>query len=316
MALETRDAGKAPGLMIVPIGLVFERKEAPRSRVLVQVGEAIDMDRWSAKHGQREADALTAEIDTRLRAVTLNYATTDDAARATRLASLVAVLFEDVPAIGAVDRRLGSETTIARRIDALSMMLATAERSVRPRADQLARRLDAVQRVANAHGVLLEDVGVELRMLPAARFVVREGWLLLVGGPIALWGRVNHWLPFRAARAVAMRSIGSASDPAMRTVLAGTALVAGAYLAQTLVVGLIWGPLIAALYLVSLPLAADIHFYLSERLDRAARRARAFLRFRRDPSLQRRLASELAQLRGDVVAFDRLHGAPSAAGLP
>ena len=38
MALEAMTSGSAPDLAIVPIGLVFERKEAPRSRVLVQVG--------------------------------------------------------------------------------------------------------------------------------------------------------------------------------------------------------------------------------------------------------------------------------------
>ena len=88
----------------MPIGLTFERKEAPRTRVLVQIGEPIVMDRGSAAPTIAAADALTAEIDARLRAVTLNYATADDAARAVRLASLIAALFDDVPAIGVVDR--------------------------------------------------------------------------------------------------------------------------------------------------------------------------------------------------------------------
>src|SRR5207302_1292009 len=82
----------------------------------------------------------------------------------------------------------------------------------------------------------------------------REGWWLLVGGPFAVWGRLNHWLPFRAARAVAMRSIESAADPAMRTVVAGAAFVVATYLAQTAVVAAIWGRLWALLYLISLPL--------------------------------------------------------------
>ena len=64
----------------------------------------------------------------------------------------------------------------------------------------------------------------------------------------------------------------------------------------------------ALAYLVSLPIAADINFYLSDRLRRAVRRARAFLRFRRDPALQERLSDELASLRDDVLAFDRALG--------
>ncbi len=46
MALDALSAGAAPDLAIVPIGLVFERKDAPRSRVLVQVGEPILVDAW------------------------------------------------------------------------------------------------------------------------------------------------------------------------------------------------------------------------------------------------------------------------------
>ena len=90
----------------------------------------------------------------------------------------------------------------------------------------------------------------------------------------------------------------------MRTVLAGAALVLLAYLAQTLAVAAVWGPMVAAGYLVSLPIAADINFYLSERIRRAACRARAYLRFRRDPELQQRLDGDLTALRQDVIAFE------------
>jgi hypothetical protein len=79
---------------------------------------------------------------------------------------------------------------------------------------------------------------------------------------------------------------------------------------QTIAVAVLWGSPIAALYLVSLPLAADVNFYLSDRIRRARRRARAFLLFRRDPALQRRLDEELTRLRDDVVKFDASLRAP------
>lgn len=305
MALQARDAGDVEGLAIVPIGLTFERKDAPRSRVLVQIGEPISIDSWREPVGTSAAEALTAEIETRLRAVTFNYLTVDDAARAVRLASLIAALFEPLPNMGVVDRRLGAETAIARRIEELSTRLPFADASLRAQADALVRRLDAVQRVAAKHGVLIEDVGITLERRLALRFVLREGWLLAVGGPVALWGRLNHWLPFRAARLVAMRSVDSAADPAMRTLVAGAVFVLLTYLAQTALVATVWSPIVALAYLVSLPIAADINFYLSDRLTRAVARARAWLRFRRDPGLHHRLMDELALLRADVLAFDR-----------
>jgi glycerol-3-phosphate O-acyltransferase / dihydroxyacetone phosphate acyltransferase len=313
MALEARDAGDVQGLAIVPIGLTFERKDAPRSRVLVEIGEPILMDSWRAPANAAPHEALTAEIDTRLRAVTVNYATSDDAARAVRLASVIAALLEDVPSIGAFDRRLGVETDLARRIEELSARLPYADAALRAQADQLTRRMEAIQGVAAKHGVMIEDVGISLAGRRVARFIAREGWMLVVGGPIALWGRINHWLPFRAARALASRSIDSAADPAMRTLVAGLVFVLLTYLAQTAVVAALWGPVVAALYLASLPIAADINFYLSDRLQRAVRRARAYLRFKRDPGLQLRLSEELATLRIEVVAFDRALGARDTA---
>lgn len=316
MALYAREAGDVSELAILPIGLTFERKEAPRTRVLVQIGEPILLASWQAPPNTAPADALTAEIDARLRAITLNYQTVDDATRAVRLAAVIAALFEEVPSIGVVDRRLGAEMAIARRIDDLSSKLHYADDDMRRQADQLVQRLDAIERVAAKHGILIEDVGISLAPQRALRFIAREGWLLIVGGPIAIWGRVNHWLPFRAARLIAMRSIDGASDPAMRTLVAGTAFVVLTYLAQSAVVAAVWGAKVALAYLISLPLAADINFYLSDRLLRAVHRARAFLRFRRDPDLQVRLSEELALLRQAVVAFERALVSPRPVSTP
>lgn len=300
-------------LAILPIGLTFERKDAPRSRVLVQIGEPILVDSWQQSSDAPPADALTVEIDARLRAVTTNYASTDDAARAVRLASLVVALFDAVPDARMQARGLGTEAIIARRIDDLTRRVRNADDALRARADRLVRRLDAVQQVAANHGLLVEDLGISLAVRDGARFIAREGWTLLVGGPFALWGRVNHWLPFRAARLVAARSVESAADPAMRTLIAGVAFVSMSYLVQTLIVALVFGRLVALCYVASLPIAADINFWLSERLRRTLRRARAYVVLRRDPALRRRLEAELATLREDVIDFERaLTSVPSS----
>lgn len=304
MALSARDSGRVPGLTILPIGLVFERKEAPRSRVLVQIGEPIPVDEWTPGEGRAPAEALTDEIALRLRALTLSYATTDDAVRAVRLASLIATVFDDTLRVDEV-RSLAVDTAIARRISELTTRLETADDSIRVAADGLTRRLDALQADAHRNGVLLADARIDTSWRSASSFVIRELWVLAIAGPMALWGRVNHWLPFRAARAIAMRNVESAADPAMRTIVAGAAFVVLAYLAQTAVVGLVWNWLAAAAYLVSLPIAADVNFYLSDRLRRALLRARAWVRFRRDPALQAKLCTELEALRNDVVRFER-----------
>lgn len=304
MALDAWSSGAATALAIVPIGLTFERKDTPRTRVLVQVGEPLHVQRWCAGEHAHPVEELTREIDARLRAVTLNYASADDAARTVRLASTIAALLEEPRPLGQVDRELGVETTIARRIEELSTRTSAADSGLRSRADSVVERLEALHRVAASRGILLEDIGIELTVGAGVRFTVREGWLLLVAGPVALWGRVNHVIPFRVTEWLALRSIDSAADPAMRTVVAGAALVLLAYLAQTVVVGLVTSPLVAILYLASLPLAADVNFVLSDRLRRAARRARAFFLLYANRDLREQLTTELALLRVEVLALD------------
>jgi hypothetical protein len=90
----------------------------------------------------------------------------------------------------------------------------------------------------------------------------------------------------------------------MRTVVAGAAIVLLTYLAQTIVVGLVTSPLVAIVYLASLPLAADVNFILSDRLRRAARRARAFFLLNANAELRERLTAELSLLRAEVLALD------------
>ena len=303
IALDGARTAGVHGLVVVPVGLNFERKEWMRSRILVQIGEPISMDRWAPDDEATAVDELTAEIDARLRAVTLNYASADDAARARALASSLVRLIEDTPEVGSRDS-LRSEVVIARRIEEARVALESADEATRERVDVLLTRLAAFERLLAREGVALDDVGISRAFLPGARFVAREGWRVVVGGPVAAWGNLNHWIPFHLARAVAMRSVETASDPAMRTIVATTSLVVVFYLVQGAAVWRWIGPLAAVLYLVSLPIAADISFALRDRLWRARQRARAYLKFRRDPALQQRLIDELRWLRAEALAVD------------
>jgi 1-acyl-sn-glycerol-3-phosphate acyltransferase len=65
LALSARDDRSIRGVRILPLGLVFEDKGSPGSRVGVHIGEPIEMDEWpNSDHA-----ALTAHIFRRLREV-------------------------------------------------------------------------------------------------------------------------------------------------------------------------------------------------------------------------------------------------------
>jgi len=306
IALEACDEGGVQGLYIVPIGLTFERKDAPRTRVLVQVGDAIALDRWTHR-GDGAVAALTEEIDARLRAVTQNYETADDASRAASLSALLAALFRDAPSSVGSTRSLRLDVSLARRIEAARRALARgADNPLRARTDALLRALATFEERLALHDVALDDVTVSAAGRHAAPFVLREAWVLAIAGPVALWGAINHWVPFNAARMIARRSIQSASDPAMRTIVAGAALVLAVYLVQGALVALLAGWVVAAFYVASLPLAADVNFLLRERLTRVVHRARTYLLFRGRPKLREQLQCELERLRDEALEIERL----------
>ena len=306
IALEARDEGGVHGLEIVPVGLTFERKQTPRTRVLVQVGEPIVLDHWAIS-GESAVSALTEEIDARLRTVTQNYETVDDASRAAALSALFAALFRDEPPSVGSARPLRVDVSIARRIEeARRALIRCADDRLRARTDDLLRSLAAFESRLAIHRVAVEDIAVSIESRYAAPFVLREGWVLAIAGPMALWGALNHWLPFHGARLIARRSIESASDPAMRTIVAGAGLVLAFYIAQGALVAWLAGWLAALVYVASLPLAADVNFVLRDRLRRARRRARTYLLFRRRPRLHAQLQSELQRLRGEALEIERL----------
>ncbi|HKW46766.1 MAG TPA: lysophospholipid acyltransferase family protein [Gemmatimonadaceae bacterium] len=305
IALEARDEGGVHGLQIVPVGLIFERKQTPRTRVLVQVGEPIVLDRWAVT-GDHAVSALTEEIDARLRSVTQNYETVDDASRAAALSALLAALFQNEPPSVGSSHSLHVDISIARRIDEARRGLTRADDRLRARTDALLRSLATFEDRLALHRVALEDISVSAEPRFAAPFVLRESWVLAIAGPIALWGTINHWLPFHGARIIARRSIESASDPAMRTIVAGAGLVLAFYLAQGALVAWLAGWLAAIAYVASLPLAADVNFLFRERLRRAVRRARTYLLFRRRPRLHAQLQSDLQRLRSEALDIEGL----------
>ncbi len=304
IALAARDAGRAPGLQIVPIGLVFESKEVVRSRVVAIVGDPIDVHGWNAPADGGRAEALTAEIDRRLRAVMLSAPTAEELTGLQSLAgSVVAVLAADAPSLGA-GRTLHEEYLIAARLARGFESLASLPPALQERAAAAQRRLAAFTAALGAARIDPADSAISLRRRHGARFVVRELLLMLALGPLALWGRVTHWIPFRLARRIAMRDVTSRDQPAMRTIVAGLGLVLASYALQGAVVWWLAGGLAAALWLALLPIAADVDLRYSDRITAAVRRTRAYLTLRRDPGLAESLARERAGLAAEITELD------------
>jgi glycerol-3-phosphate O-acyltransferase/dihydroxyacetone phosphate acyltransferase len=305
MALDARASG-VQGLMLLPLGLVFEQKETLRSRVLVRVGEPIDIDRWSSEAATPDASRLTARIDDALRLVTLNFASDARADRAVGLARALAAIADAPPSL-ARPRPLSIEAEIARRIERATDGLTNAAPDLVAQADRFTTRMAALEARLAEHHATLADVRTSPRIRHGARFVLREGVVATLALPAALLGRVTHWPPLRLARSLAMRPLAadpSRDQPAMRTIVFGLALMLLWYLVQWLLVARWFGVLAATLWLVVIFLAARIDFLLRDRLRRAYDRARTYLAMRRNPELRAVVLEEIDALLADALALE------------
>jgi 1-acyl-sn-glycerol-3-phosphate acyltransferase len=304
IALQACEERGITGLRIQPIGLVFEAKWAPRTRILVNVGEALDVDQWCSSPQPRPdaVDRLTAAVEARLRDLTLNFASAEEAERTITVARVLHGVFTGASALG---ERLPllEETRIAKRVSEVGA-LATARAP--QRVATFLERLDALAAELQERGIPPGEIAITPTVKAGARFALRESAIAAAIFPAAWWGRINHWLPLELAQAVSRRTSRTPEDPAMHTIIAGIVLVLLAYAAQGTLVAALVGPWWALAYLVSLPAAASLDLRLGDRLRRARARVRAYLTFRSDPELHARLRSEIAWIRQEALELESI----------
>jgi 1-acyl-sn-glycerol-3-phosphate acyltransferase len=318
IALMARDRGLST-VPIIPVGLTFERKWQPRSRVLMRVGSPIHINRIvpNDRYGVAE---ITHAIDVGLRDVTLNFGTFEEAQRVVAISSTVAEVLGEFRPLHTPDPPLAVSVHIAQRIAAVAARLPDLASPLRARIEQFLERLDAFEAVLASHDFAASDVQMSTQIAAGVWFGVRETAIGLLGGPFALWGRINHWIPLRIARAIAMKMSRTADEPAMNTIVAGVVAVVGFYVIQIAVIAWQFGWAFASAYAVSLPLSATWDFRYADRVHRGLARVRTYVRLRHDPRLHQQLHAQLDWLRGEAVALDALIGAsiasPVSVALP
>lgn len=306
MAVQAHRSGVG-GVRILPVGLTFERKASPRSSVVMQLGEPIDVDSILTATAEGEmVDKLTARLDQGLRHVTLNFPSHEEALRVLDLSRTLGRLFDRLRELSEGDTPLTASVSLARRLDEIRLALPSSSPEMIARVETFLDRLERFsQRVAALH-LPLNDIWMPTTLGSGFWFVVREGLLVALIAPVALWGRLNHWLPLRGALWMGSATSTNPDEPAMRTIVLGLVFVLITYAAAAIVISAIAGWMWGLLYLIALPLAATIDFRFADRLARALRRARGYLRFRSAPALQEELIEEAAWLRGEAESLELL----------
>lgn len=293
------------GIRIVPIGLLFERKEAPRSRVLLQVGEPIDVDALLAAGVQ--VQTFTEVVADRLRAVTLNFESTADEERLQMVGSTLAALLAPAPALGDDTTPLADTLAVVRRLDRARRTLHERnDAALEARAADFEARVRRFRARLDALRLDVHDVAISAGTGDGVRFAMRELLLAGVLAPVGAWGRLTHAIPIQLTRRLALRNVTSRDEPAMNTLVLGLAVVLLAYTVQTALVAWLAGPWWALAFFLTLVPSASSDLRYGDRMRRARARMRAWFTFRRDPSIQRELLAESDAIRRAAGELERL----------
>ena len=290
---------KFPGLgaRIVPVGLLFDAKQAFRSRVLVAVGEPLDPAPEIALQAQDPIAAarhLTARIDDALKEVTLNYETWEDARLIARAADLYRHRALTLPtrgslAAGVAFRRAFLEGYRDLRESHPGKIAAAVE---------AVRDYDVLLRACDLRD---DQVGAAYPSSPVARFVGRSLLRLLVHLPLAALGTLLNYPAYRLIGAIVKRLIRDPDQTATYKVFGAFLFLPLAWIAEGWLLGHYFGGSFGWRLGTVLALAAPFTGYIALLFhDRRAifwSEVRAFFLLR----TRRRLAEELKSRREAVL---------------
>jgi len=281
-------------LPIVPVGLVFRRKDTFRSEALAVVGRPVE---WADLAGRGVDDhaavrELTARIEGALAAVTLNLERWEDAP-----------LVETAEAVYAAE--LPTNPSPAARVARLKRTTDTLARLRRERPgewEELARSVHAHARTLRVLRMTPVEVKASASAAEAARWTFRQLTVLRALLPLAAAGMAVYYVPYRLTGVLANRFRPPHDIRATFKALVGTALHVVWTVLLAVGVGWRFGWPAGLAALVVLPGLAFLTVVVIDMWRRAGGEARRFfVRARRGEALlelrerQRALARRLAE---------------------
>lgn len=282
------------GVRIVPLGLTYHRKHRFRSRVVAGTGEPIVVAEWRRAYETDRPAAvrsLTAAIAASLERQMLVLADESDR----RLVETADVLYARARGLARPRERepLGARLPRLQRFAGLFAWLRVADPE---RYERLAGALDGYRRRLERLGSGEADVPDRYELGSVARYVLRQGFALGLGLPLAALGTIAWYLPFFVTGVV-----GRLLKPAIETVatvklLAGIVAYPAAYLGWIAVAAWAAGPLAAVLTALVLPPLGFVALAWRHRRAEVWEDVKLFFQVVRRPWLRERLADQRSKL--------------------
>lgn len=306
-----RKDGNPGKLQIVPVGILYTHKDRFRSDVWLRFGQAFDVEQWSAQQPTANADALTEYCRAQIEALTVAYEN--------RREMLVLNWANDIVATEAKAPSLfnADSPSPAESFNRLARLQAGYRRLRADRGDEIDALTGQVRNYRHELarlGIDPAEVYLSRNPLRVAFFLIRELELIVIGFPLALFGTINHLLPYLIVRHIARR-MSVDKDHWATNVIYPSFLVFPLY--YLVVLAAAWAALPvfwAAVYSVALPYTGYYAILYHGRAAGAWRRASTFVYFLLHPAVQSRLASQGRDIVARVQQLaQQLDAAPRAA---
>jgi glycerol-3-phosphate O-acyltransferase/dihydroxyacetone phosphate acyltransferase len=308
LAAEKGASGNPP-VTLLPVGLVFDRPGTFREgRALVFIGSPIATSDTVEDGSARAARVLTERLTAALRAQIIEA----DDRRTLRLLHLVEELWREGSGAPAPD----AAARVARLQMAMRVYRDLLEEKLEPVAEFRAE-LEKFDAECEGAGLTAQHLSRSYSAGSVLRFVLREGFALLVGAPLALCGLLLHGIPYQLTALAVKLVPHTDEEEATDKIAAGLLLYPLAWLSEAWAAFALGGRWALLGFLAALLPTGFFALSWRERFENVRREARAFARFLGDRDLPRRLRERRAELALDIAAlagahnsFDSVHGRP------
>jgi glycerol-3-phosphate O-acyltransferase / dihydroxyacetone phosphate acyltransferase len=281
----------APRAILLPVGLMFHEPGTFRvGSAVVLIGEPVSTEDFeSMPQGDEAVRRLTARLEAALRRLIVE-------ARDRHTLDLVlaaeAIWREEAPEVAADP---WARTTWRQRAARAHAYLAAFEPA---RLSALRERLERYVGELEGTGLTDRDLSQGYQLRAVLRYALRQGLALVLGLPLALWGLVNHILPY-GLTAVAVRAMDPEADvESTYKVAVGLVVYPLCWLLEGWLIWRMGGGGVFAVFMLSLLPTGFFALSWTQRLDRVRRDTRGLLTVLMD----RDLRSHLLERRRAIMA--------------
>jgi glycerol-3-phosphate O-acyltransferase/dihydroxyacetone phosphate acyltransferase len=242
------------GVRLIPVGLHFFSRSRFRSKVLVNVGRAIDLQPYFALHENDNFNAvnrLTAQIQSNLEHLTVHVQHTE----LDRFIKDIEDIYRDelmtqTLADHKSSKKLVAEFVITQKIaDCVAYYHEHDPQKVRDMEEKISGYRRKLKRLH------LKDIMVKERTSIKKLFKAELTGIakVIIGFPLAAYGVLNNFIPYRITEYIARRFIDDKTKILMALFLGGGITFILFYCAQVLLVWYLEGYIWAIFYLITLP---------------------------------------------------------------